>query len=166
MHECVCVLSVCPEINHRNFLITQKQAAFWVLVVPPTTVFVWHWICIHTHIHTCTHTRLRGTPDSLKNEAVFSPSRYNAFVRRSNCQAERKPTAFLTLCPKFKCLYYWDIWVRVICYLLLIPFQLLYFIWAHVMGKITLVFKPFFSRLAVISRIYIFFYEKNKVYRV
>lgn len=103
VHACVCVSSVCPEISHRNFLITQNQAAFWVSVVPPTAVFVWHWICIHTHIHTCTHShRLRGTPESLKNEAVFSLSRYKAFVRRSNCQAERKPTAFLALCPKFK----------------------------------------------------------------
>lgn len=36
VRACVCVASVCPEISHRNFLITQRQAVFWVSVVPTT----------------------------------------------------------------------------------------------------------------------------------
>ena len=72
MHVCVCHLFV-HRLATETFSSLRNQAVFWVSVVPPTMVFVWHWICIHTRIHVCADThRLRGTPDSLKNEAVFS----------------------------------------------------------------------------------------------
>lgn len=70
VHACVCVSSVCPEISHRNFLITLNQAAFWVSVVPPTKAFVWHWICIHTHIHTHTNADW-GEPQILWRTRLF-----------------------------------------------------------------------------------------------
>lgn len=70
VHACVCVSSVCPEISHRNFLITLNQAAFWVSVVPPTKAFVWHRICIHIHIHTHTNTDW-GEPQILWRMRLF-----------------------------------------------------------------------------------------------
>lgn len=103
VRACVCVSSVCPEISHRNFLITQRQAVFWVSVVPTTR------LCLvldfnsqtlspqHTHAHaeTCAHTQ--GTPDFLKNETVFRTSRYKALVRKSNSLCEIKLMVLLLL---------------------------------------------------------------------
>ena len=58
---CVCVSSVCPEISHRNFLITQRQAVFWVAVVPTTRLCLALDLNTQTlavcHTHTHTHTR-------------------------------------------------------------------------------------------------------------
>lgn len=115
---CVCVSSVCPEISHRNFLITQKQAVFWASVVPTTRLclaldFNSHTLALrHTHTKpcalrdACTHTQ--GTPDYLKNETVFRTSRYKALVRKSNCLCEIKPMIVHTLCPEYQLNYNYD----------------------------------------------------------
>lgn len=94
VHACMCLCVVCLSRDQPQKLSHHSEPSCILGIGCPANQS----FCLaldlysHSHTYTLTHThRLRGTPDSLKNESVFRPSRYKAFVRRSNCQAERNP---------------------------------------------------------------------------
>lgn len=118
MHAFVCRLFVQRLATETFSSLRTKLHSGYPLSRQPQSLSGTGSVFTLTYTLTPTHThrqRLRGTPDSLKNEAVFSPSRYKAFCEEDpTARLKENPRPFLSLCPKFKWLYYLGMWVRMV----------------------------------------------------